>query len=289
MKPIVRSALVSVLDSCSVGCKFCFRADKGGNAVTPEVLSRVFSRLSEIGVETITLTGGEPLEHPDIRKLVEISKPFPIAISLITAARHQDTETILENISAGLSLITLSADSFGAMRVGGTARSLADAIAVAIKLPQISIVIHIIAFQLEIDELVMARDCAKNFMHVSFEFSPLNLSRTFRIKHGMGKRRYVETILQDVKLMGEFFTLDFEFHAKLNRLINYIDQPKLLERANCGSHRVYVTSSGELRKCPYSKTSQVSVFSPRSEIKQFFVNWERMLVQREAMCVGICH
>jgi len=64
---------VEVTDACNLKCKHCYR-DSGPqrkNRLPTHKLLEILKDMSENGVSTVELTGGEPTFHPDIRKIVE--------------------------------------------------------------------------------------------------------------------------------------------------------------------------------------------------------------------------
>jgi len=51
---------------CNLDCAYCNEYDKVSQPVPREVILRRIDRLGELGTTIITLSGGEPMLHPDL-------------------------------------------------------------------------------------------------------------------------------------------------------------------------------------------------------------------------------
>jgi len=71
-QPLPASATVDVTHTCSLRCPFCIAADVLEQGEMPlQTFHRVAAELKGIG--RLTLIGGEPAQHPDFSRLVELS------------------------------------------------------------------------------------------------------------------------------------------------------------------------------------------------------------------------
>lgn len=79
-----RWAYVEITDSCSHKCAWCyggFNADLN-NHMTIDTFRSILTKCLEIGIEQITLSGGEPTEHPDFMQFAtEAAQLFSVNIA----------------------------------------------------------------------------------------------------------------------------------------------------------------------------------------------------------------
>src|SRR5919106_6243788 len=68
-RPIV--AQIIPTRRCNLSCTYCNEFDSVSAPVPLEELQRRIERLTELGTSIITLSGGEPLLHPDLTSIVE--------------------------------------------------------------------------------------------------------------------------------------------------------------------------------------------------------------------------
>jgi len=69
----VRGLRISVTSACDLRCFFCHGEgleDDSGELMTPEEIERIVKVAMELGVDSVKLTGGEPMMRPDILEIV---------------------------------------------------------------------------------------------------------------------------------------------------------------------------------------------------------------------------
>jgi MoaA/NifB/PqqE/SkfB family radical SAM enzyme len=96
---------------CNLSCAYCNEYDDVSNPVpTPDMLDRI-DRLAALGTAVITLSGGEPLLHPDVVRIIRhIRERGPIA-ELITNGYLLTPARIHELNNAGLDHLQISIDN----------------------------------------------------------------------------------------------------------------------------------------------------------------------------------
>ncbi|MFJ1602603.1 radical SAM protein [Streptomyces sp. NPDC088253] len=260
-----RSALISTAGHCKIACGFCFRADRAHGYLDVATHTRALSRLKETGVEAICLTGGEPTHHPELRQLVRLAHQFGIPASIVTSARDPDDVDRLADIARLLANVTVSADSAGAMELGRTTRSVASAITTLEQVPTAERVLHLTYWKLT------AQECHDVYerIHksgVQIQLSPVALDDSARPRAGSTFYDYLAQQREDADLLGRYFQLTPRFQEHLTALRTMHLYPE--RRPFCASAALYVSASGEIRRCPYGKTG-VSVRAPRAEISRF--------------------
>lgn len=67
------SIFIDITDTCNLKCLHCIKASgpSNRNKLTIKQINRIFSQLNEAGCQSIILTGGEPLLHPDFWEILE--------------------------------------------------------------------------------------------------------------------------------------------------------------------------------------------------------------------------
>ena len=107
-------ALLHVTDKCSMRCPICY-ASSGDGAPVPveEVMGRA-RIVRSAGMKTVSITGGEPTEHPDIEELIRRLKcELGLRVVLITngLAFSREASLAARLRRAGLSKIVVSFDT----------------------------------------------------------------------------------------------------------------------------------------------------------------------------------
>jgi MoaA/NifB/PqqE/SkfB family radical SAM enzyme len=96
---------------CNIACSYCNEYDHHSPPVPIDEMRRRVDRLSELGVSVITLSGGEPLLHPDLDQLIRHIRDRGIIASLITNGYLLGIERIQRLNEAGLEYIQISIDN----------------------------------------------------------------------------------------------------------------------------------------------------------------------------------
>ncbi|MFB7114025.1 radical SAM protein [Streptomyces sp. NPDC056291] len=260
-----RSALVSTAGHCRIACGFCFRADRAHGFLDIPTYARALSRLREVGVEGICLTGGEPSHHPELRQLIRLAHQFGMPVSVVTSVRDTDDVSRLAGLAHLLTNLTVSADSVGARELGRTSRSVASAAMALVAIPAPQKVLHLTYWQLTDDEcrhVLQVLDAAG----VDIQLSPVALDDTARQRANHTIHSYLEQQRKDAELLGRHFRLTprFQEHLTAVRAMHLCPET----RPFCTSASLYVSARGEIRRCPYGSTG-VDVHAPRAEINRF--------------------
>jgi hypothetical protein len=250
----LRGVLISTADNCLVNCRFCFRADIGRDVLSLDTYARALSRLREVGVEELCLSGGEPTDHPEFGQLVRVAVQFGFRASVVTAARTGPRLDALAEVAGMLSHITVSADSRKAEERGRTGRTLSSAPPVFEALGHRRASLHVTACGLDEDDLKEIVTVAET-AEVPVEVSPLLPSPTFRFENP-GLKRDLALISTFFGMSEQLTTVVSDYHAWLHGEV----------ARSCESERLYLSADGFLRRCPYDSSRQVSVFATRQEI-----------------------
>src|SRR5215468_1469526 len=80
--PIV--AHIVPIRRCNLSCTYCNEFDDFSKPVPTELMLRRVDRLVELGTSVITISGGEPLLHPDLDQIIRRIRKNGMVAGLIT-------------------------------------------------------------------------------------------------------------------------------------------------------------------------------------------------------------
>src|SRR5499433_1526225 len=96
---------------CNLSCAYCNEYDDHSGPVPLEVMYRRIDRLASLGTTIITISGGEPLLHPDLDLIIRRVRRRGIIAGLITNGYLLTAERIQELNRAGLEHLQISIDN----------------------------------------------------------------------------------------------------------------------------------------------------------------------------------
>ncbi len=103
---------LSLTDACACNCEYCsFRSmQKNAEKLSLSQWKQTIDQVQRLGVSTIALTGGEPLEHPDILEIIgHVNKDFSQIIMFTSGYRLKEyAEGLHKN---GLTSVIVSMNS----------------------------------------------------------------------------------------------------------------------------------------------------------------------------------
>jgi len=117
----LRDLRISLTDRCNLRCTYCMPREVFGpdyvflrrqEWLRFEELHRIVGALSELGVNKLRLTGGEPLLRPGLAKFVDSLRPFTAIKDIaLTTNGLRLAERSRELVEAGLHRVTVSLDA----------------------------------------------------------------------------------------------------------------------------------------------------------------------------------
>lgn len=96
---------------CNLSCTYCNEYDSESDPVPREELYRRIDKLADLGVSVITMSGGEPMLHPDLDDLLRRARGHGIIASLITNGYFLTAKRIQQLNRAGLEHMQISIDN----------------------------------------------------------------------------------------------------------------------------------------------------------------------------------
>jgi len=96
---------------CNLTCTYCNEYDRVSDPVPLAVLQRRIDKLADLGTGIITLSGGEPLLHPDVATLVAHIRHRDAIATLITNGYLLSSHVVGALNDAGLDSLQISIDN----------------------------------------------------------------------------------------------------------------------------------------------------------------------------------
>jgi MoaA/NifB/PqqE/SkfB family radical SAM enzyme len=96
---------------CNLDCAYCNEYDKVSSPVALNVMLRRVDRLADLGTTIITLSGGEPMLHPDLDAIIQRIRQRGAIATLITNGLLLTRDRIMGLNRAGLDYMQISIDN----------------------------------------------------------------------------------------------------------------------------------------------------------------------------------
>ena len=96
---------------CNLTCAYCNEYDAISKPVATELLLARIDRLADLGTAVLTFSGGEPMMHPELDRLVAHARRRGLFVTLITNGYYLSEERILRLNAAGLDHLQISVDN----------------------------------------------------------------------------------------------------------------------------------------------------------------------------------
>ncbi len=101
--PMYCCAEIEITERCNYNCLHCFNAadlNVSRNQLSIEQIRRYFGQLREVGVQSVLLTGGEPMLHPDFFEILKEASKNEIEVDTINTNGAFLTQESLDRIKA---------------------------------------------------------------------------------------------------------------------------------------------------------------------------------------------
>src|SRR5437762_12023841 len=108
---------------CNLACGYCNEYDQTSKPVPLEVMKRRIDKLAELGTSNVTISGGEPMMHPEPDQLIRYIRSRGIIAGLISNGYYFTPERIKRLNEAGLDSLQISIDNVNPDEVSRKSRS----------------------------------------------------------------------------------------------------------------------------------------------------------------------
>ena len=96
---------------CNLACGYCNEYDKVSEPVPLDVMKRRLDKLGELGTSIVTISGGEPLMHPELDEIISRIRSHKMIAGLISNGYYFTPERIRRLNDAGLEYLQISIDN----------------------------------------------------------------------------------------------------------------------------------------------------------------------------------
>lgn len=248
-----RKALLKITDRCDLRCSHCFvSADTNGLDMTAGQIRSSIDRLRAARVSHITLTGGEPLIHPELNEILSLLVDAGFDVTVCTNAVDLSEETLslaasLGRVSFNVSLDGARSTSHGKFR--GRPESFAKTVTNIRRLAAAGVLKGILntpSVLTAIDEYPEILEIATNADADYLLMNPLSrFGRGIRNQRLRSDDRVMEQIRGDVE------TAAMATSTTTERVFIRFPNPSR-PLSNCIAGEIlYVFANGDVTVCPY--------------------------------------
>ncbi|HBU38651.1 MAG TPA: GTP 3',8-cyclase MoaA [Planctomycetaceae bacterium] len=262
---------ISVTDRCNLRCEYCMPLDASfmsqQKLLTYDEVVRCASVASKMGVQTIRLTGGEPLMRPRLYQLVEQLTQLPkIEEVAITTNGLLLADQAAGLAKAGLSRLNVSLDSLDEARFKKIARrsglqQILEGLEEANQQGFQSIRINAVSIRglTEKDIVPLAEFCRKHCFHLRFiEFMPLDAEDAWSCEDVLTGREVRQILEMHIGKLSQNNKDDLSqpaidyTYSDGSGTVGFIDPVSQPFCDRCD--RLRLTADGQFRNCLFSST-----------------------------------
>src|SRR5258706_865199 len=227
---------------CNLACTYCNEFDDSSNPVELAEMFRRVDRLAEMGTAVMTISGGEPLLHPELDQIIARMRGHRILTGIITNGYLLTAERIERLNLAGLEYLQISIDN--AMPDEGSKKSLKG-------LDQkLKLLAEHAVFQVNINSVLGSGvKNPEDALAVARRAQQLGFTSTVGIlHHGQGQPKPLGT--RETEIFEEIMGMGKRGLSRLNGFQHNIANGKPNEwRCRSGSRYLYICEDGLVHWC----------------------------------------
>ncbi len=227
---------------CNLACAYCNEYDNSSSPVPTEAMLERVDKLARLGTTIITISGGEPLLHPDLDRIISRMRVHGILTGLITNGYLLTAERIRLLNRAGLEHLQISIDNVMPDAVSKKSLKVLD--------KKLQLLAEYAEFHININSVVGGgiRD-PKDALVIGRRAVELGFTSTVGIIHdGSGQLRALQPeerrVYLEMKGMGK------RSYAQINYFQDNIAQGRPNQwRCRAGSRYLYICEDGLVHYC----------------------------------------
>ncbi|MGH9811163.1 MAG: radical SAM protein, partial [Terriglobia bacterium] len=227
---------------CNLSCTYCNEYDDFSKPIATEVMARRIGHLADLGTGVITLSGGEPLLHPELDEIIAAIRSRGSIAGMITNGYLLTAERVQRLNRAGLDHLQISIDNVMPDDVSKKSLKVLD--------KKLQILAQHAEFHVNINSVVGGGiHNPEDALVVGKRAVELGFSATVGIIHdGDGQLRPLAD--RERKVYHEMKELENRHFARLNFFQDAIAQGKANEwRCRAGARYMYICEEGLVHYC----------------------------------------
>ena len=227
---------------CNLSCGYCNEYDTTSKPVALEVMYKRLDKLASLGTTAIIISGGEPLMHPDIEKIIAHIRRHKMLACLITNGYLLTRDKIRALNRAGLEYMQISIDNVQPDDVSKKSLKVLDK-----KLRWLS---ELAEFKVNINSVIGG--CIKtpeDALTIGTRAVELGFSSSLGIIHdGLGTLKPLRGAERDIYFQMK--QIGKKGHARVNRFQdNLVDGKPNPWRCRAGARYLYICEEGLVHYC----------------------------------------
>ena len=227
---------------CNLSCTYCNEYDDVSKPVALDVMYRRLDKLAALGTTAIIISGGEPLLHPDIEKIIARIRHHKMLACMITNGYLLTQERIQKLNQAGLEYMQISIDNVNPDDVSKKSLRLLDK-----KLQWLS---EFAEFKVNINSVIGGGiKTPEDSLIIGKRAVELGFSSSLGIIHdGLGTLKPLKGIEREVYF--EMKQIGKKGHARVNKFQdNLVDAKPNKWRCRAGARYLYICEDGLVHYC----------------------------------------
>jgi MoaA/NifB/PqqE/SkfB family radical SAM enzyme len=246
-------AQIIPMRNCNLSCAYCNEYEKGTSPVPLDEVKGWIDKLADLGTAHVTISGGEPMMHPELDEIIAYIRKRGMIAGLITNGYYLKPERIWRLNSVGLEYLQISIDNVEPDEVSRKSLKLLD--------KMLRWLSEHAEFEVNINSVLGAG--IKNptdALVITKRAIELGFKTTVGIIHqkggnlkplGVEEQRIYREIRQLIRHQHGFFTREFSLESdRLNRFQENLVAGRPNEwRCRAGARYLYIDEFGRVQYC----------------------------------------
>jgi MoaA/NifB/PqqE/SkfB family radical SAM enzyme len=227
---------------CNLSCTYCNEFDDFSKPVDTAEMFRRIDRLAELGTAVITISGGEPLLHPELDQIIARMRQRGILAGMITNGYLLTAERIERLNRAGLEYLQISIDNVMPDEVSKKSLKVLD--------QKLKLLAEHAVFQVNINSVLGSGvKNPEDALTVARRAQQLGFTSTVGILHdGQGQLQPLGS--REIEIFEEIMSLGKQSFTRINQFQHNIARGKTNQwRCRSGSRYLYICEDGLVHWC----------------------------------------
>jgi len=227
---------------CNLACTYCNEFDDFSKPVATEEMFARIDRLGSMGTSIVTISGGEPLLHPDLDAIIARIRNNGMMAGLITNGYLLVAERIERLNRAGLEYLQISIDNVQPDDVSKKSLKVLDA--------KLALLAEHAEFQVNINSVLGSAICnPEDALKVAHRALELGFTSTVGILHD-GNGQLQPLSARETEIFEEIMSLGKRSFTRVNKFQHNIAAGRENTwRCRAGSRYLYICEDGLVHYC----------------------------------------